>query len=1387
MAPRWWSGFLVAFFCLQYLTVSADQIANRRSGVSYRGQSRCPERCGIVGPEPGNWSVYHNLDQLASCQQQVFLDFSVADHVDDPKSLHRIRACTMWTPDLYRLPIGELPVPAVEVNTTYQVGWWDGDGGATITQVDTLSLIKQMRGYFGKGHGLTNRTSIVFGRANSAAVGLYIGKALQNEGMAEVALGQYILNTIGKEGVSGGVAMQLCEPGWDADHVFGFMATIDGSFGAIQDAMALWSRAECISSRAFSDTVNITGSAFVTSPPLSPILNGNSTFLNYTDYTNTTQPSQLSARARVKRADCTTVQVIQNDSCASLAVKCGISGATFTSYNPSSTLCSTLQPGQHVCCSAGTLPDFRPKPNSDGSCATYTTIADDNCYSIAASNSLTVDDLENFNTDTWAWNGCDNLWVGVIMCLSTGSPPMPAPVSNAVCGPQVPGTAKPDDMSTLTDLNPCLLNACCDVWGQCGTTVEFCIDTNTGAPGTAAKGTNGCISNCGTNLILSPAPAQYMSVGYFEGYNLGRSCLNMDVRQLDMAQYTHLHFAFATLTPDFQVVIGDDLATYEFNAFLAVKGPKKILSFGGWDFSTNPGTYTIFRDMVATASNRLTAATNIANFIIANNLDGVDMDWEYPGAPDIPNIPPADKSDGINYLSFLVILKNILGSRSVSIAAPSSYWYLKGYPIEVMSLVVDYIIYMTYDLHGQWDYNNKWSDPGCPGGNCLRSGVNLTETINSLVMITKAGVPSNKVIVGVTSYGRSYQMTTPGCWGEMCTFTGPESGATHGPCTDTAGYISDAEIKEILASDRVTYSGTDPQSDTDILVYDGDQWVGWMSPSNRAARVNLYKALNFGGVTNWAVDLEDYTDVPYSSSGDNGVTGGVTLTWSDFKTQIKAGSDPSNWGARTGNWTTLSCTDPAITNTTTKEDTPAYRWAVMDAPNAWTDAVNRWTAPGGDRDQGNLNFIESIWNTYHGSDLTICGSLLDESNCDSIPLCVDNTAGSGPAGYLVMASLIEVHELHKSYYDAISQATSDLIWQNDLFDATFAPLPDPEENELMLQILLDLVGVGTMFVGAPFFNGFLKSLPYFASRSDAVFDNAKDAAYASIAGIIAIAKDLIADSKSAATWDAEAQNNLTAYLGATLLGWKDSAQRTVTWIFNGTDEAIEYLSGVISDGKLIEGSAAGQVNNIPEPPSASQFEAWIWRTFYAFAIPTAWSFSGKTAFIIESGIPCDQPDTYEFTDHGLRSVCFGGEKYFLASLTGTAYSCTDDICPLDSDFWSPNGVSALDGVAWGGVTVEDIVLGSIQTKLANAGNNGGSLPDASDRVLFDAAIGDTINLQTPGIFRLPICGWDEAHKNWDAAAGYVSGFDSNYPSYPCDKETNDISDIGNGTVVVIHS
>lgn len=57
-----------------------------------------------------------------------------------------------------------------------------------------------------------------------------------------------------------------------------------------------------------------------------------------------------------------------------------------------------LQPhartAEWACCSEGDLPDMKPKPQSDGTCATYTILANDNCWAIANSHGPQVKDLE---------------------------------------------------------------------------------------------------------------------------------------------------------------------------------------------------------------------------------------------------------------------------------------------------------------------------------------------------------------------------------------------------------------------------------------------------------------------------------------------------------------------------------------------------------------------------------------------------------------------------------------------------------------------------------------------------------------------------------------------------------------------------------------------------------------------------------------------------------------------------------------------------------------------------------------------------------------------------------------------------------------------------------
>lgn len=121
--------------------------------------------------------------------------------------------------------------------------------------------------------------------------------------------------------------------------------------------------------------------------------------------------------------------------------------------------------GQYVYYLAGTLPDFTPQPNTNSTCKFYTIKSGDYYVTIAAANTLTIIDIKSRNKNTWKWISYSYLLVGAKICLSSGSLPMLGAVANSACGPMVPGTARPANMSTLIKLNPCPLNVCYNVWG----------------------------------------------------------------------------------------------------------------------------------------------------------------------------------------------------------------------------------------------------------------------------------------------------------------------------------------------------------------------------------------------------------------------------------------------------------------------------------------------------------------------------------------------------------------------------------------------------------------------------------------------------------------------------------------------------------------------------------------------------------------------------------------------------------------------------------------------------------------------------------------------------------------------------------------------------------
>lgn len=251
-----------------------------------------------------------------------------------------------------------------------------------------------------------------------------------------------------------------------------------------------------------------------------------------------------------------------------------------------------------------------------------------------------------------------------------------------------------------------------------------------------------------SSLTIGPAqkadaaPLPKKIIAYVAGW------ANLTANDIKAEQLSHINYSFALINNGRATITNNDRTKLQTMVGLKSRNPdlKVLLSVGGWGANG-------FSDAALTDAARTTFADSLVQLVTSNNLDGVDLDWEYPTNPAAGTTArPQDKQNFTLLLSKVRDKLNAQGQIDgkqylLTIAAGAGAGYLNGVEINNITPLLDWINIMTYDFHGSWDATT--------GHHSNLSGRDISVT-SSVNLLKNNGVPANKLVVGGAFYGRGW-------------------------------------------------------------------------------------------------------------------------------------------------------------------------------------------------------------------------------------------------------------------------------------------------------------------------------------------------------------------------------------------------------------------------------------------------------------------------------------------------------------------------------------------------------------------------------------------------------------------------------------------------------
>ncbi|HEV7912713.1 MAG TPA: glycoside hydrolase family 18 protein [Albitalea sp.] len=338
--------------------------------------------------------------------------------------------------------------------------------------------------------------------------------------------------------------------------------------------------------------------------------------------------------------------------------------------------------------------------------------------------------------------------------------------------------------------------------------------------------------------LASPAPARYFSPD-----------------KIPAGRITHLNYAFANIA-DGEIVVGDpSLDTSGHDNFARLRALKKrhpqlktLISVGGWAWSRG------FSDAALTPESRARLADSGVAFIRRHGFDGIDVDWEFPVAGGMPENMhrPEDKQ---NFTLLLKAMRDKLDAAGradrrrylLTAAVGNNPGYLLNTEIGAVAATLDWLNVMAYDMNGTWNKVAAHVAPLYHDPAMAVPGASPKNNVAGLIdQYLAAGVPPQRLMLGVPFYGYSWRNCGAERHGEYQTCEGPGRGSWEDGALD----YSDIDSQLVNRNGFVRYRNGASKAPFLHNPTTGE-FVSYEDPESLRAKLRFLKQRRLGGAMFW--------------------------------------------------------------------------------------------------------------------------------------------------------------------------------------------------------------------------------------------------------------------------------------------------------------------------------------------------------------------------------------------------------------------------------------------------------------------------------------------------------------------------------------------------------